>query len=77
METNFCPVIRLGMNQSTRETRWSARRVLPLWQGLYVSSFHWQHGVCFELLGKKQAQQDAQSDGTAHRLIPASLILTM
>ena len=81
MESDICPTKHLGMNQSTRRTRLSARRLLPSRQGLHASvlcrQFGHQAGDCPRLAEEEQARQDAQLGDTARRIIHAPVVLTM
>ena len=72
METDICPAKHLGMNQPTRGTRLSTRRLLPSRQGFHASVLRRQHGHhagdCPRLAEEEQARQDALPDDTARHL---------
>ena len=81
METDICPAKHLGMNQPTRGTRLSARRLLPSRQGLHASVLRRQHGHhaghYARLAEEEQSRQDAQLGDTARRLIHVPVVRTM
>ena len=81
METDICPAKHLGMNQPTRGTRLSARRLLPSRQGLHASVLRRQYGHHAgdfpRLAEEEQARQVAQLGDTARHIVYAPVVLTM